>query len=152
MEGDERENANEGARRERIDQQYGCRYDPNHPEHHAHSAKTSAKGRSPDHGHPEGYETYRHEEKPYAEQRIEYALGRLPQENECRLILGGRPWNMIEVGDRGGSDMRESSGSQYAKTHYAKHAPEESGSEARPPKSTIQGEEVGYPQDEDHQV
>ena len=48
--------------------------------------------------------------------------------------------------------MRERSGSQYAKTHDAKDAPEESGSEARLPEGTIQGEEVGYPQDEDHQV
>src|SRR5215211_1360666 len=45
MEDDECENANEGAWRERIDQQDRCRYDPNHPEPHAHPAKTLAKGR-----------------------------------------------------------------------------------------------------------
>ena len=42
---------------ERIDQQYGCRYDPNH---HAHSPEAPAKGWAPEHGHPEGYETYAH--------------------------------------------------------------------------------------------
>src|SRR5215208_3072259 len=42
MEHDERENADEGAWRERIDQQYGCRYDPNHPNHHTHSPKAPA--------------------------------------------------------------------------------------------------------------
>jgi len=28
------------------------------------------KGRGPEHGHPEGEETYRHEEHPYGEQRL----------------------------------------------------------------------------------
>jgi hypothetical protein len=59
---------------------------------------------------------------------------------------------MIELGDRDASDMRQSSGSQNAQTHNAKDAPEERGREARPPKSTIQGEEVSDPKDEDHQV
>src|SRR5918995_1863412 len=53
---------------------------------------------------------------------------------------------------RGTSDMRESAGREHAETHNAQDAPEESGREARPPESTIQGEEVGDPQDEDHQV
>jgi hypothetical protein len=78
MEDDECENAYWGDWRERIDHKGRCRYDPNHPEPHAHSAKALAKGRSPEHGHPEGNETYRQEEKPYDEQLIEYALGRLP--------------------------------------------------------------------------
>src|SRR5918992_6312740 len=133
MEDDECENANEGAWRERIDQQDRCRYDPNHPEHHAYSAKALAEGRDPEHGHPEGNETYRHQEEPYAEQRVEYALSRLPHENECRPILGGRPGSMVEVGDRGGSDMRESSGRQHAETHDANYTPEESRSEAPSP-------------------
>jgi hypothetical protein len=59
---------------------------------------------------------------------------------------------MIEIGGRDGSDMRESSGRQHAQTHNAQDAPEESGREALPPKSTIQGEEMGDPQDEDHKV
>src|SRR5918994_6446934 len=59
---------------------------------------------------------------------------------------------MVQIGDRGGSDMRDSSVRQHAQTHVAKDAPEQSGSEARPPESTIQGKEVGYPQDEDHEV
>src|SRR5215211_8293551 len=152
MEDDECENAEEGDWREWIDQKDRCRYHPDHPEHHAHPAKALAKGRGPEHGHPEGNETYRQEEEPYTEQRVEYALGRLPQQDECRPLLGGRPGSMIEVGDRGGSDMRESSGRQHTQTHDAKDAPEESRREARPPKATIQGEEVGDPQDEDHQV
>src|SRR5829696_7225247 len=60
MEDDECENANEGAWREGIDQKDRCRYDPNHPEHHAHPTKALAEGRGPEHGHPEGNETYRH--------------------------------------------------------------------------------------------
>jgi len=76
---------------ERIDQKDRCRDNPNHTEHHTHRAKTLAKGRGPEHGHPDGNETYRHEQEPYAEQRIEYALGRLPHEDECRLFFGGRP-------------------------------------------------------------
>ena len=91
MEDDEGENADEGAWREKIDQKDRCRYEPNHPEHHAHPAMALAKGRDPEHGHPEGSETYRHEEKSCAEQRIEYALARLPQEDECRLLLGVAP-------------------------------------------------------------
>jgi hypothetical protein len=152
MEDDECENADEGAWREGIYQKDRCRYGPNHPEHHAHPAKALAEGRGPEHGHPEGNETYRHEEEPHAEQRIEYALSRLPHEGESRPILGGRPRSMIEVGDRGGSDMRESSGREHAETHNAQDAPEESGREACLPESTIQGEEVGNLQDEDQQV
>ena len=152
MEDDECENAYWGDWRERIDHKGRCRYDPNHPEPHAHPAKALAKGRSPEHGHPEGNKTYRQEEKPYDEQLIEYALGRLPQEDECRLIRRGRPMSMIAVGDRGGSDMRESSGREHTETQNAQNAPKESGREARPSKSTIQGEEMGDPQDEDHQV
>jgi hypothetical protein len=60
---------------ERIDQQYGCRYDPNH---HAHSPEAPANGRTPEHGHPEGCETYGHWKEPYTEQRVEYPLSRLP--------------------------------------------------------------------------
>ena len=47
---------------ERIDQEYGRRYDPNRPQHHAQPAKALAKGRGPWHSHPEGYVTYRHQE------------------------------------------------------------------------------------------
>src|SRR5215211_8612463 len=89
----------------------------------------------PEHGHPEGNETYRHEQEPYDKQRVEYALSRLPHEDECRPILGGRPRSMVEVGDWGGSDMRESSGREHAETHNAQDAPEESWREARPPES-----------------
>ncbi len=79
MEDDECEYAEGGGdHRERIDQEGGCRYETNHPEHHAHPAKTLAEGRGPEHGHPEGGETYRYDEEPSYEQRIEYALGRLP--------------------------------------------------------------------------
>ena len=145
MEDDECENANEGARRERVDHKDRCRYDPNRPERHAKPAKALAEGRGSEHGYPEGNETYRHEEEPYAKQRIEYSLSRLPHEDEGRLIFGSRPRSMIEVRDRGLSNMRESPGSQYAETHDAHNTPEEGGREARPPKSTIQGKEVGDP-------
>ncbi len=83
-----------------------CRYETNYPEHHAHPAKALAKGWGPEHGCPEGNETYRHDKEPYVEHRIEYALGRLPQEGECRLIRGGRPRSVLEVEERGVSDMR----------------------------------------------
>ena len=116
MENDEGENADEGAWRVRIDQKHRCRYDPDYPECHANPAKALAEGRCPEHRHPEGNETYRHEEDPYDEQRVEYALGRLPHEYECRLILRGCPRSMIEVGDRGGRYMRESSGREHAET------------------------------------
>ena len=122
MEDDEREKADRDDRRERIVQKKRCRCgrcDPNHPEHHAPRAKALAKGRGPEHGHSEDNKTYRQEEETYGEQRFEYALGRLPQEDECRLILGGRPRSMIEVGDRGGSDMRESSGREHDETQNA---------------------------------
>jgi hypothetical protein len=45
---------------ERINQQDRCRYDPNRSDNYAHPAKALAKGRGPEHRHPEGYETYRH--------------------------------------------------------------------------------------------
>src|SRR5918995_6275156 len=60
MEDDQREDADEGAWREGIDQQDRCRYDPNHPEHHAHPAKALAEGRDSEHSHPEGNESYGH--------------------------------------------------------------------------------------------
>jgi hypothetical protein len=125
---------------------------PNTPSTTLTPPKALAKGQGPKHGHPEGNETYRHEEEPYDEQRIEYALGRLPQEDECRLILGGRPRSMIEVGDRGPGDLRKSSGREHDQTHDAQDAPEQRGREARPPQSTIQGEEVDGPQGKDAQV
>jgi hypothetical protein len=135
---------------EGIDQQDGCRYDPNYPQCQAYTAETLAERRDPEHRHSERNETYRHE--PYAKQRIEYALSRLPQQDECRLILGGRSGSMIEVGDRSCCDMWESPGREHAETHNSQDAPEESWSEARPPKCAIQVEEVGDPKDEDHQV
>ncbi len=67
------------------------RYEPDHPEHHAQPTETLAKGRGREHGHLEGDETYRQEEEPHGEQRIEYALGRLPQEDERRLIFWVAP-------------------------------------------------------------
>src|SRR5918997_6874377 len=65
---------------------------------------------------------------------------------------GGRPRSMIEVGDRGPCDLRKSSGREHAETHDAQRAPEQRGREARPPKSTIQGEKVDGPQGKDAQV
>jgi hypothetical protein len=127
MEHDERENTDESARRERVDQKDGCRYDPDHPEHHAHPTKALAEGRGPEHGHPEGNESYGHQEEPYAEQRIEDTLGRLPHEDECRPILRRRPGSMVEVGDRGGSDVRKSSGCEHAETHNARTLPKSAG-------------------------
>src|SRR5215210_6526388 len=62
-------------------------------------------------------ETYGQEEEPYDEQRIEYALGRLPQEDERCLILGARPRSVVEVGDRGPRDLRKSSGREHDETH-----------------------------------
>src|ERR671921_670485 len=116
--------------------------DPQYPDHQAHPANTLAKGRSPEHGRPEGDDAYGQEEEPYDEQRIEYALVRLPQEDECRLILRCSPRSMIEVGDRGPGDLRKCSGREHAQTHDAQRAPEQGGHEARPPKSTIQREKV----------
>ena len=135
-----------------IDYLENCRYETNHPEHHAHPAKALAKGRGPEHGHPEGNETYRHDKEPYVENRIVYAPDRLPQEGECRLIPGGRTRSVIEVGERGVSDMRESSDHEHGETQNAQDAPEESGREARPPESPIQGKEEGDLQDDSHQV
>ena len=152
MKDDECENADYGDWRTRIDQQDNPCCDPQYPEHHAHPANTLAKGRGPEHRHPESNETYRQDEEPCNEQRIEYALGRLLQEDECRLIFRGCSGSMIEVGDRDGTDMREGSGREHAETHNAQDAPEESGREARSPQSSIQGEEVDDPQDEDRQV
>src|SRR5215218_10843534 len=60
MEDDKCENADKGHWRERIDQKGRCRYNPNQPEHNAHPAQALAKGRGPEHGHPESNETYRH--------------------------------------------------------------------------------------------
>jgi hypothetical protein len=59
---------------------------------------------------------------------------------------------MIAVGDREGRDVRERSGHQNAETCNAQDAPDERGREARRPERAVQGEEVGDPQDEDHQV
>jgi hypothetical protein len=129
-----------------IDHLEDCRYETNRPERHAQPAKALAKGWGPEHGYPEGNETYRHDKEPDVEHRIEYAPGRLPQEGECRLILGGRPRSVIEVRERDLSDMHESSGREHAETQNAQDAPEESGCEARPPESAIQGEEDAVPE------
>jgi hypothetical protein len=59
---------------------------------------------------------------------------------------------VIEVGERRVSDMRESSAHKHDETQNAQDAPEESGGEARPPESPIQGKEEGDPQDESQQV
>ena len=59
---------------------------------------------------------------------------------------------MIEVGDWVGGDVRESACHEHDETQNAQSAPEESGREARPPESAIQGEKVDNPQDEDGQV
>ena len=130
----------------------GCRYDPEHPEHHAQSAKAAAEDWGPQHAHPEDGDTYRQEDEPCEEQRVEHALVRLPQEDECRLILGGRPGRVIEVGDTGGNDVRESSGREHYETQNADDASKESRREARLPESAVQSEEEGDPHDEDQQV
>src|SRR3712207_639581 len=106
MEDDECQNADKGAWRERVDQKDRCCYDPDYPEHHAKPAKALAEGWGPEHGYPDGCETYRHQHEPYAKQRIEYALSRLPHEDECRSIVGGRPGGMVELGDRGCRDRK----------------------------------------------
>ena len=104
-----------------------CRYETNHPEHHAHPAKALAKGRGPEHGHPEENETYRHDKEPYVEHRIEKAPGRLPHEGECRLIRGGCTRSVIEVREWGVSDMWGCSGHHHGKTQNTQDAPKESG-------------------------
>ena len=152
MENDEHEKDHKDARRERIDHKDGCRYDPEHPEHHAQSAKAAAEDWGPQHAHPEDGDTYRQEDEPCEEQRVEHALVRLPQEDECRLILGGRPGRVIEVGDTGGNDVRESSGREHYETQNADDASKESRREARLPESAVQSEEEGDPHDEDQQV
>ena len=129
-----------------------CRSQTNHPEHQAQPSISLAKVRGLEHSHPENNETYRHDKEPYIEHSIEYAPGRLPHKGECRLILGGRPRGVIEVGKRGVSDMRESSDHEHGETQNAQDAPKESGREARPPESPIQGKEEGDLQDEGHQV
>jgi len=53
-------------------------HEPDHPEDNAHPPEASAKIWSPEHGHAEDDETHRHEEAPYEEERVRYALGRLP--------------------------------------------------------------------------
>jgi hypothetical protein len=127
VEDDESENADRSDWRERVNQNDSCCYDPNQAEPHTHPAKALAKRRGPEHSHAEGNEADRQENEPHEEQRIEDALGRLPHENEGRLILGRCPRSVIEVGDWGGSDMRESSGREHAETHNAQNAPESAG-------------------------
>ena len=78
MEDDECENANYGDQRARIEQKDRGRYDSSHPEHHAQPTKTLAKCWGFEHGHAEGSDTYRQEEEPRDEQRIEYSPGHLP--------------------------------------------------------------------------
>jgi hypothetical protein len=67
------------------------------------------------------------------------------------------PWvachsSVIEVGEPDHHDMRERAGREHAQTQNAQDAPEEGGRQARRPKRTIQSEEMGDPQDKDHQV
>src|SRR5437016_2266562 len=71
MKDDQREKAGYRDWREWIDQQDQCGYDPNDPEHRARRGIALAKGRSREHGHPEGNQTKRHEDEPGNEQRIE---------------------------------------------------------------------------------
>src|SRR2546423_9272652 len=99
MERDECENADHGARGARVDQKESCGHEPACSEHHAQPAKALAEGRGPDHGHPEENEPYRQNEETDEEQGIEYALVRPPQEYEGRLLLGGSPRSMVEVGE-----------------------------------------------------
>ena len=113
MEDDDCEKGDRGNRRAGSDYIENCRCETNHPKHHAQPAKALAKGRGPEHGHPQGNETYCHDKEPYGEQRTEYAPDRLPHKGECRLLPGGCPGSVIEVGERGGSDMRESSGREH---------------------------------------
>lgn len=74
MEDDERENANERARRE----DRPAVWMPLRPQPPRSLPEAPANGRTPEHGHPEGYETYGHWKEPYTEQRVEYPLSRLP--------------------------------------------------------------------------
>ena len=144
MEDDEGENADQSAGYGvRVDEQEGGRANPKRPEHHTHPAKGCAEGRRPEHRHPEAHETDRQEDQSGDEHRIEYALGRLPQENERGLILGSRPGRMVEVGDRGLRDMWERLGRQNDEPQNAQNAPEERGRQALTPERTIQGEEMG---------
>jgi len=152
MENDEYEKADHGDWGERIDQQDNCRYDTDHPEYYGDAAKALAEVRRPEHGHAECNQTYWQKGESHDEQRIEHALRRLPQEDECRLIPRGRPRSVKEIGDSTGYDMRECSGCEHDETRNAQDAPEESGREPFSAESAIQGEEVRDPQDEDYQV
>ena len=78
MEDDECQHDDYGDRRGRIDQKDRGHYDSNHPEHHAQRTKTLAKCWGFEHAHAEGSDTYRQEEEPRDEKRIEYSPGHLP--------------------------------------------------------------------------
>ena len=145
MEDDEREDSDREDWRGGIHQTDTCRYTPSHPERRARRTKALAKGRGAEHGYPEGNETHWQDDEPRKEQRVEYGPGCLPRKDEHRLILRGRSGSVIEAGEPGGSDMLESFGHEHAEPENAQDAPEESGREARPPQSSIQGEEVDDP-------
>src|ERR1044072_2926715 len=59
---------------------------------------------------------------------------------------------MVEIRNRFLPGAVERIGREHDKTQNAQNTPEESGREARLPESTIQGEEVDDPQDEDYQI
>src|SRR5215210_1627100 len=59
---------------------------------------------------------------------------------------------MVEIRNRFLPGLVERFGREHDKTQNAQSTPEESGREARLPESTIQGEEVDDPQDEDYQI
>src|SRR5215210_6570547 len=59
---------------------------------------------------------------------------------------------MVEIRNRFLPGLVERFGREHDKTQNAQNTPEESGREAPLPESTIQGEEVDDPQDEDYQI
>ena len=125
-------------------------HNPDHPEDDAHPPEPSAKSRSSEHSHAEHDETHHHEQAPYEEERVRYALGRLPQKDDCCLRLGRRRRSLIKVGDWGEGEKRgRISKSSYDVTNNAQHASKEGERQVGPPEGSIQGQDEGYRQDGD---
>ena len=115
-----------------------------HPEDYAHPPEASAKIWSAEHGPAEDDETHRHEEAPDEEERVRYALGRLPQKDDRCLRPGCRRRSLVKVGDWGeGKKRGRISMSSYDVTYNAQHASKESERQVGPPEGPIQGQDEG---------
>ena len=152
VERDQREEADHGDRRERVDQQDDRRGEPDRADPHRRRAKADSKGWGPPHRQAQADDADRHDGQPGHEEHVEDPLVALPHGREHRPLGVGSARSVVEVRkpDRGG--MRQRAGGKHGQANDADHARKRRHGRSAVAKRAIEHEQRCDPQDESGEV